>query len=259
MASNILLQKRIAYNAASIAFNNNDSDLLILSTNIIKKDLNSNHYVESAIAMHTLAQIANDSLARDLFPDIQVLITHSNPYMRKRAILVSYRLFLKYPEALRSCFLKLKDRLSDEDQSVVSTAVCVFCELSRKNPKSYLPLAPQLYHLLTTAKHNWMLIKIVKIFAYLAPFEPRLQKKLISPLHSLIKNTRATSLLYECIQTVIDGKLISLNESTEIKNLINLCMEKLRLFIESEDQNLKYLGLFCMNKMLKTRPEAVTE
>lgn len=39
----------------------------------------------------------------------------------------------------------------------------VLCELARKNPRDYLPLAPQLFHLLTTSSNNWMLIKIIKL------------------------------------------------------------------------------------------------
>lgn len=46
---------------------------------------------------------------------------------------------------------------------VVSATVNVLCELARRNPQDYLPLAPQLFHLLTTSSNNWMLIKIVKL------------------------------------------------------------------------------------------------
>lgn len=61
-------------------------------------------------------------------------------------------------------FSRLKDRLEDDDPGVVSATVNVITELSRKsNPKNFLPLAPQLFELLTTSSNNWMLIKIVKL------------------------------------------------------------------------------------------------
>jgi AP-3 complex subunit delta-1 len=47
--------------------------------------------------------------------------------------------------------------------AVVAATVNVLCELARRNPKNYLLLAPQLFHLLTTSANNWMLIKIVKL------------------------------------------------------------------------------------------------
>lgn len=46
---------------------------------------------------------------------------------------------------------------------VVAASVNVICELARRNPRDYLPLAPQLFHLLTTSSNNWMLIKIIKL------------------------------------------------------------------------------------------------
>ena len=42
-------------------------------------------------------------------------------------------------------------------------------------------------------------------FGALTPLEPRLSKKLMEPLISLIHSTTAMSLLYECISTVVAG------------------------------------------------------
>jgi len=47
--------------------------------------------------------------------------------------------------------------------AVIAAAINVLCELARQNPKDYLALAPQLFHLLTTSSNNWMLIKIIKL------------------------------------------------------------------------------------------------
>jgi len=59
---------------------------------------------------------------------------------------------------------------------VVSAAVYVICELAAKNPKNYLSLAPQFFHILTSSSNNWVLIKVVKLFGSLVPLEPRLAK-----------------------------------------------------------------------------------
>ena len=40
---------------------------------------------------------------------------------------------------------------------------------------------------------------------------------------------------------------------------VQLCVSKLRLFIEDSDQNLKYLGLLAMAKILKTQPKIVQQ
>jgi AP-3 complex subunit delta len=54
-------------------------------------------------------------------------------------------------------------------QGVVSATVNALCELALRNPTDYLPLAPQLFHILTTSANNWMLIKIVKLVCELLP------------------------------------------------------------------------------------------
>ena len=74
-----------------------------------------------------------------------------------------YKVFLKYPDALKPAFPRLKEKLEDPDPGVQSAAVNVICELARKNPRNYLPLAPVFFKLMTNSTNNWMLIKIIKL------------------------------------------------------------------------------------------------
>jgi AP-3 complex subunit delta-1 len=39
--------------------------------------------------------------------------------------------------------------------------------------------------------------------------------------------------------------------------LLQLCVQKLRLFVDDQDQNLKYLGLLALATVLKINPKAV--
>ncbi|KAL0091343.1 adaptin N terminal region-domain-containing protein [Phycomyces blakesleeanus] len=257
MSSSKILQKRAGYLAAAQSFQQ-DTDVLMLTTNLIKKDLASPTALEIGIAINGLSQIVTPDLARDLCQDLVAMLNHSRPYIRKKVVLVLYKVFLKFPEALRLSFPRVKEKLEDPDPSVVSAVVSVICELARKNPRNYLSLAPQLYKLLTTSNNNWMLIKIIKLFASLTPLEPRLIKKLLHPLTSLIQTTPATSLLYECIYTVISGGFLeAAGESSHA--LAATCTNKLRRFLEDPDQNLKYVGLLAMGKMLSTHPKLVAE
>ncbi|XP_037789787.1 AP-3 complex subunit delta-1-like [Penaeus monodon] len=248
--------KRIGYLAASQCFHQ-DTEVLMLTTNMIRKDLNSQNMYDSGTALTGLACFISGDLARDLANDVMTLLTSTKPYLRKKAVLLLYKVFLKFPEALRPAFPRLKEKLEDPDPGVQSAAVNVICELARKNPKNYLSLAPVFFKLMTSSTNNWMLIKIIKLFGALTPLEPRLGKKLIEPLTNLIHSTSAMSLLYECINTVI-AVLISISSGMPNHNAsIQLCVQKLRILIEDSDQNLKYLGLLAMSKILKTHPKSV--
>ena len=128
------------------------------------------------MAINCLANIATKDLARDCISDLVVLMNHSRAYVRKKAVLAMFKLYVKFPQGLRLTFDKLKDRLDDTESSVISTAVNVICELANKNPRNYLAMAPKFFRLLTTSSNNWMLIKVVKLLGSLVSEEPRLGK-----------------------------------------------------------------------------------
>jgi AP-3 complex subunit delta-1 len=227
--------------AASQSFHEG-TDVLMLTTNMIRKDLGSQNMYEAGIALSGLACFITPDLARDLANEIMTLMTTNKPYIRKKAVLIMYKIFLKYPDALRPSFPRLKEKLDDPEPSVQAAAVNVICELARKNPKNYLSLAPIFFKLMTISTNNWVLIKIIKLFGALTPLEPRLGKKLIEPLTNLINSTSAMSLLYECINTVL-AVLVSISSGQPNHNsAIQICLQKLRILIEDSDQNLKYLG-----------------
>uniref|UniRef100_I3J1Y1 AP-3 complex subunit delta-1 n=1 Tax=Oreochromis niloticus TaxID=8128 RepID=I3J1Y1_ORENI len=239
MSSSKFTYKRIGYLAASQCFHEN-TDVIMLTTNQIRKDLSSPNQYDTGVALTGLSCFVTPDLARDLANDIMTLMSHTKPYIRKKAVLIMYKVFLKYPESLRPAFPRLKEKLEDPDPGVQSAAVNVICELARRNPKNYLSLAPLFFKLMTSSTNNWVLIKIIKLFGALTPLEPRLGKKLIEPLTNLIHSTSAMSLLYECVNTVIAGQYSC--------SVGSVC---LRISV------VKYLGLLAMSKILKTHPKSV--
>uniref|UniRef100_A0A3P9BPQ8 AP-3 complex subunit delta-1 n=1 Tax=Maylandia zebra TaxID=106582 RepID=A0A3P9BPQ8_9CICH len=239
MSSSKFTYKRIGYLAASQCFHEN-TDVIMLTTNQIRKDLSSPNQYDTGVALTGLSCFVTPDLARDLANDIMTLMSHTKPYIRKKAVLIMYKVFLKYPESLRPAFPRLKEKLEDPDPGVQSAAVNVICELARRNPKNYLSLAPLFFKLMTSSTNNWVLIKIIKLFGALTPLEPRLGKKLIEPLTNLIHSTSAMSLLYECVNTVIAGQY-----SCSVGSVF------LRISV------VKYLGLLAMSKILKTHPKSV--
>ena len=255
MASSKYHHKHVGYLAAAQCFSA-ETDVLILATNMIKKDLQSSQPLDVAIALNGLAHIATADLAAHLGPDVIRLLTHSRPMIRKKALLVLYALIIKSPDLLETSWDRLRDKLEDPDLGVVSAAVNIICELARRDPRPFLPLSPQLFRLLTTSTNNWMLIKIIKLFASLTPLEPRLVKKLVPPITTIISTTPAMSLLYECIHTIIIGGMLTQPGGDE---LAHTCVEKLAGFLTDTDQNLKYIALLALVKILPSHPQLVAE
>lgn len=254
--------KRIGMLAAAQTFTPK-TDVILLTTQQLKRDFHSKSYLEIGIAMNCLANIATEDLARDLLNDAVTMLTSSRPYLRKKAVLLLYKLFVQYPQGLRLSFEALKKRLEDDNASVQSCAVNVICELAHKRPSNYLGLAPTLFGLLTSAHNNWMLIKVVKLLGALVCEEPRLARKLLSPLAEIVSTTPAKSLMYEAIHTLtLALQFTKKPDGTDARNapaVVRLCTEKLRELIKESDQNLKYLGLVGLGDLMRSNPRVVAE
>uniref|UniRef100_A0A8P4GC59 AP-3 complex subunit delta n=1 Tax=Dicentrarchus labrax TaxID=13489 RepID=A0A8P4GC59_DICLA len=250
MSSSKFTYKRIGYLAASQCFHES-TDVIMLTTNQIRKDLSSPNQYDTGVALTGLSCFVTPDLARDLANDIMTLMSHTKPYIRKKAVLIMYKVFLKYPESLRPAFPRLKEKLEDPDPGVQSAAVNVICELARRNPKNYLSLAPLFFKLMTSSTNNWVLIKIIKLFGALTPLEPRLGKKLIEPLTNLIhrKIHIFSSHKMLCSQSHL---IVSLSRIAVLISLSSGMPNH-----SASIQVMKYLGLLAMSKILKTHPKSV--
>jgi len=73
MSSPKFTHKRIGYLAASQSFHS-DLELLMLTTNMVRKDLSSQNQYEAGVALSSLACFVSPDLARDLSNDIMTLV-----------------------------------------------------------------------------------------------------------------------------------------------------------------------------------------
>lgn len=267
MSSPRFAHKRIGYLAAIQGFTQ-DTDVILLTTNSLKKELRGatgggmRGVYEAGLAINCVSNIVTVELAQDLLPELTNLTSHPQPYLRKKAILCLFRLFVKYPQGLRLTFAKIQQCLSDSNPAVASCAVNVITELSDKNPRNYLHLAPAFFDLLTSSSNNWMLIKVVKLLGSLVPEEPRLARKLMEPLSQIVRSTPAKSLMYEAVHAITlclpycrknDGSVPPI-----VPEIVDLCAKTLRDFVEEKDQNLKYLGLVGFSTLMQSHPKVLS-
>lgn len=268
MSSPRFAQKRIGYLAASQGFTQG-TDVILLTTNLLKKELRGaavgssmTGIYEAGLAINCTSNIVTEELAQDLLPELTNLMTHPQPYLRKKSILCLYKLFIKYPQGLRLTFAKLQQCLSDPNPAVVSCAVNVITELSDTNPRNYLHLAPAFFDLLTNSSNNWMLIKVVKLLGSLVTEEPRLARKLLEPLAGIVRSTPAKSLLFESAHAITrclpycrksDGSM-----PPNVSDITALCAKTFQDFVEEKDQNLKYLGLVGFGSLVKSFPKVLS-
>lgn len=83
-------EKRIGYLAASQSFRP-ETEVLMLTTNMIRKDLNSPNMYDAGVALSALACFISPDLARDLSGDVLTMLSSTRPYLRKKAVLILYK------------------------------------------------------------------------------------------------------------------------------------------------------------------------
>ena len=90
MSSSKFTEKRQGYLAACQSFHK-DTEVLMLTTNMIRKDLSSQNTYDAGVALSSLACFMSPDLARDLSGDIMSLLSSTRPYIRKKAVLILYK------------------------------------------------------------------------------------------------------------------------------------------------------------------------
>ncbi|CUM50586.1 uncharacterized protein AC631_03972 [Debaryomyces fabryi] len=253
MSSSKFQQKRIGYLAAIQSFKN-EQDLLILATNQFKKDLNSHNHIEIGLALSGIATIVTPNLSKDINDDVLIKLNHSKPYIRKKAVLAMYKIFLQYPDSLRMNFNRIIDKLDDSDISVVSATINVICEISKKNPNVFVTYLPKFFTILEGTKNNWLIIRILKLFQSLSKVEPRMKKKILPTIMELMLKTQASSLIYECINCIVNGSMLY-PDSSKDRETAKTCIEQIMNFFETRDSNLKFVGLLALINILQIFPD----
>ncbi|KAK8969805.1 AP-3 complex subunit delta [Platanthera guangdongensis] len=247
--------KRAGYLCASLSFHPSSTDLLPLVTHQLRKDLQSPNTSISSPALHLLAISSSPDLSIHLSNDLLSLFSSSraSSHVRCRSVATSLPVIRLNPDSSTIFLPKLVEALSPSSP-LLSAAVSVFCELvSSGNPRPYLHLAPDFHRVLIECRNNWVLIKIIKIFARLILLEPRLTRKLVDPICDLMGRSPAKSLVLECIRIVFSS-------FPEPETPLKLAVEKVKEFVAADDDpNLRFLGLHTLTLLRPGQSWAVEE
>ena len=136
LQSNKFNEKRIAYIALCVLMDEK-SEVLMLTTNTIKKDLLSSNQYIVAVALNTIGEVCTSDLCREVSPEVEKLMSNPNPYIKKKAALAATRIIKKCPELLETFADRIGSYLEDKNHGVlicgISLAIQVF-----KQDSSYI-------------------------------------------------------------------------------------------------------------------------
>lgn len=85
-----ILSKWIGY-LTSTLFLDKDNEMLILIIATLQRDLQSTNYLEISAALHTISRIANQQILLAVNEQVIRLLTNSNEYVWKKAVMVLHK------------------------------------------------------------------------------------------------------------------------------------------------------------------------
>jgi AP-1 complex subunit gamma-1 len=243
----------------------------------LTSDLNhSNQYIVG-LALVTLGNIASIEMSRDLFPEVEQIIGSSNPYIRRKAALCAMRICRKVPDLQEHFLEKAKLLLNDRNHGVLLsglTLVISLCEADETEGgeegivEMFRPVVPPLVkvlkslassgyapeHDVTGITDPFLQVKILSLLRVLARGDAKTSEQINDILAQVATNTDSSknvgnSILYEAVLTILE---IDADSGLRV-----LGVNILGKFLSNKDNNIRYVALNTLIKVVAVEPNAV--
>eukprot|EP01071_Lankesteria_metandrocarpae_P008599 Lankesteria_metandrocarpae@DN5000_c0_g3_i1.p1 len=266
-------EKRVGYLGLSQLLDEN-SDILMLVTNSIGQDLQSENQYIVALALTAVGNIANHEICITLTRDVCQLMNSPNPLIRKKSILCAVRIVRKVDD-FHGKFDSLIGKLLDDKSHGVLLATCTLmnsllvqdCEKYRKAFRKHIPSLMNLlqcvmhYGYTSSAEYDisgvpdpFLQCRILSTMRMIAQGSKKQSEALADTLAQVATNTdgkknAGNAVLYEAARTITK---IEVDES-----LRTLAVNLLARFLQNKDNNIRYVALSVLHSVVKIDLKAV--
>ena len=134
LASQKFTQKRFAYLGICILLDEK-SEVLLLTSHTIKRDLESNNQFIVAAALNAIGEIATPDMCRDTCGEVIKKLSSSNYYIKKKAGLALCKIVRNCPELIETVADKLHYFLSDKNHGVLLGGLALAIQIFKIAPK----------------------------------------------------------------------------------------------------------------------------
>lgn len=216
-------------------------------------------------------------MSRDLFSEIETLLSTANPYIRRKAALCAMRICRKVPDLQEHFVEKAKNLLADRNHGVLLcglTLVTSMCEAEDAEGGEETvvdmlrPLTPALVRTLKSLassgyspEHDvlgvtdpFLQVKILRLLRVFGRGNSRTSEQINDILAQVATNTDSSknvgnSILYESVLTILEIEADS--------GLRVLGVNILGKFLSNKDNNIRYVALNTLIKVVAVEPNAV--
>ena len=263
-------EKRIGY-LGMLLLLSEEADVLMLSTNSLKNDLNSDNRFVAGLALCTIGNLATTDMSRDLAPEVDKHLKSQNPYLRKKACLAMSRCLTKCPDMVEDFVDRVVTLLKDRSHGVLITIIQLMTQVlllenetvedeSEKVVRpAFLRLVPSLVKLLRnllsvgySPDHDiggisdpFLQVQLLTLLRLLGTNDEKASEEMNDVLAQVATNTESSknagnAILYECVQTIM---AIKSDESLRV-----LAVNILGRFLLNRDNNIRYVALNTLSR-----------
>lgn len=262
-------EKRIGYLGMMLLLSE-QADVLMLATNSLKNDLNSDNKFIAGLALCTIGNLATADMSRDLAPEVDKHLKSTTPYLRKKACLAMSRCLTKCPDMVEDFVERVVTLLKDRSHGVLITVVQLMTQVMLIDIETreeegedisespcriaFLKLVPSLVKLLRnllsmgySPDHDvggisdpFLQVQILTLLRLLGADDEKASEEMNDVLAQVATNTETSknagnAILYECVQTIMAV------ESED--GLRVLAVNILGRFLLNRDNNIRYVAL----------------
>jgi len=270
ISSSFYSDKRIGYLGLMVLMDETQ-EVLTLVTNHMKNDLNNPNQFIGGLALTALGNISSSGIARDLAPEVEKLLSHSNPYLRKKAALAAIRILRKCPDLMENFVPRIRALLNERNHGVLLTGVTLMQELCETDPHNieyFRRLVPTLVRILKNLVMSgyapeydvsgitdpFLQVKLLRLLKILGKEDSESSDVMNDILAQVATNTDharnvGNAILYECVNTIM---------SIEAEGGLRvLAINVLGRFLQNRDNNIRYVALNTLSKVVNADLEAV--
>ncbi|KAI8992585.1 adaptin N terminal region-domain-containing protein [Pilobolus umbonatus] len=261
-------EKQIGYLAVTLLFHEN-SDLVRLVVNSIKKDLDDMNEINNCLALHAIANIGGREMAESLANDVHRLLISptSKSFVKKKAALTLLRLFRKHPDVIpvTDWAERIIGLMDEYDLGVALSVTTLVLALAQSFPlefsgcyeKAVLRMKAILidrdysmdyiYYKIPTP---WLQVKCLRLLQYYPPpDDAKIRADISDLLQIIIANSQDSpkNVQHSNAQNAVLFEAINL--AIHLDSNSTICAQAAALlgkFISSKETNVRYLGLETM-------------
>lgn len=271
LASARFADKRLGYLAVMLILDENQ-EVLTLLTNSLDNDMQHPNAFIVGQALCCLGNVASPELARDLYQNVEKIITTSNSYLRKKACIVAAKLIEK-DEDLGEYFIPKLATLINEKVSSSLLGTLKLIESLNQNPEHHKQLSSYIPKIVENLKRvsssgyipdydvvgvndpflQVALLRVLRLLAINDGAQPYLEQvnDILTQVASNIESGKNAShaILYECVRTIFAIK------SDPSLNVLGVNL--LGKFLSTKDNNTRYVALDALLSVINIEPNAV--